>query len=68
MGSFIYFLPISRNKMCEAPAEQKAKAYWDDWCIFLHEYEYESIATVGKSQVWWRADFQSGSRVLKKVF
>ena len=29
---------------------------------------YESIATVGESRVWWRADFQSGSRVLKKVF
>ena len=29
---------------------------------------YESIATVGKIPVWWRADFQSGSRVLKKVF
>ena len=29
---------------------------------------YESFATVGESRVWWRADFQSGSRVLKKVF
>ena len=29
---------------------------------------YESFATVGEIQVWWRADFQSGSRVLKKVF
>ena len=29
---------------------------------------YDSIATVGEIQVWWRADFQSGSRVLKKVF
>ena len=27
---------------------------------------YESIATVGEIQVWWRADFQSGSRVLKR--
>ena len=27
---------------------------------------YESIATVGESRVWWRPDFQSGSRVLKK--
>ena len=24
---------------------------------------YDSIATVGESRVWWRADFQSGSRV-----
>ena len=29
---------------------------------------YDSIATVGEIRVWWRADFQSGSRVLQKVF
>ena len=29
---------------------------------------YESFATVGEIRVWWRANFQSGSRVLKKVF
>ena len=29
---------------------------------------YESFATVGEIRVWWRADFQSGSRVLRKVF
>ena len=29
---------------------------------------YESFATVGEIRVWWRADFQSGFRVLKKVF
>ena len=34
----------------------------------LCKKEYESIATVGEIRVWWRADFQSGSRVLKKVF
>ena len=28
---------------------------------------YDSIATVGEIQVYRRADFQSGSRVLKKV-
>ena len=32
------------------------------------EFQYDSIATVGEIRVWWRADFQSGSRVLKKVF
>ena len=32
------------------------------------ELIYDSIATVGESRVWWRADFQSDSRVLKKVF
>ena len=29
---------------------------------------YDSIAGVGETGVWLRADFQSGSRVLKKVF
>ena len=29
---------------------------------------YDSIAGVGKTGVWLRADFQNGSRVLKKVF
>ena len=29
---------------------------------------YDSIATVGEIRVYWRADFQSGFRVLKKVF
>ena len=29
---------------------------------------YDSIATVGEIRVYRRADFQSGSRVLKKVF
>ena len=29
---------------------------------------YDSIATVGEIRVYWRADFHSGSRVLKKVF
>ena len=34
----------------------------------LRSFAYESIATVGEIRVWWRADFQSGSRVLKKGF
>ena len=29
---------------------------------------YDSIATVGEIRLYWRANFQSGSRVLKKVF
>ena len=33
-----------------------------------HDKRYDSIATVGEIRVYWRADFQSGSRVLKKVF
>ena len=34
------------------------------WCQYT--VAYESFATVGEIRVWWRADFQSGSRVLKK--
>ena len=34
---------------------------------FQEGNEYESIATVGEIRVWWRADFQSGSRVLNKT-
>ena len=37
-------------------------------CDNLEKSRYESIATVGEIRVWWRANFQSGSRVLKKVF
>ena len=38
--------------------------------IFLNILEgiYDSIAGVGKTGVWLRANFQSCSRVLKKVF
>ena len=36
--------------------------------VYFFKNSYESIATVGEIRVWWRADFQSGSRVLKKVF
>ena len=49
----------------------KGKLYEKDLIALYESYEvpvYESIATVGESRVWWRADFQSGSRVLKKVF
>ena len=28
----------------------------------------ESFSDVGEIRVWWRANFQSGYRVLKKVF
>ena len=35
------------------------------WCSLS---TYESFSNVGESWVWWRADFQSGSRVLKNVF
>ena len=31
-------------------------------------FEYDSLSDVGEIRVYQRADFQSGSRVLKKVF
>ena len=36
--------------------------------IFPYACLYESFSDVGEIRVRWRADFQSGSRVLKKVF
>ena len=49
-----------------------SKIWWkQEICglLFLAlETAYDSIATVGESRVWWRAAFQSGSRVLKKPF
>ena len=32
------------------------------------KYAYDSLSDVGEIRVYQRADFQSGSRVLKKVF
>ena len=32
------------------------------------ELQYDSLSDVGEIRVYQRADFQSGSRVLKKVF
>ena len=32
------------------------------------QYSYDSLSDVGEIRVYQRADFQSGSRVLKKVF
>ena len=43
-------------------------------CIFVKSQEieakniYDSLSDVGEIRVYQRADFQSGSRVLKKVF
>ena len=51
--------------------------YYVEWnrgpFVILHKVchflcMYDSFSDVGESSVWWRADFQSGSRVLKKVF
>ena len=38
---------------------------WSTWYIYII---YESFSDLGEIRVWLRADFQSGSRVLKKVF
>ena len=36
--------------------------------IFEIQDKYDSLSDVGEIRVYQRADFQSGSRVLKKVF
>ena len=48
----------------------KMTKYWKVYQVRLGNARtwYDSIVTVGEIRVWWRADFQSGSRVLKKVF
>ena len=43
-------------------------AEYAEYADYAKKAEYESFATVGEIRVYWRADFQSGSRVLKKVF
>ena len=57
------FLALGKE-ICLVLLNQKESHYLLHW----RKRKYESIATVGESRVWWRADFQSGSRVLKKVF
>ena len=59
--------------------KQDMSAKLTNWLIPLSWYKfqfismislqtYDSVANVPESWVWLRADFQSGSRVLKKVF
>ena len=39
------------------------------WVVMINnESTYETVEDVPESSVWWRADFQNGSRVLKKGF
>ena len=52
--SNVHFIELNRSKDSEE--------------LDLPKLEYESFATVGEIRVYRRADFQSGSRVLKKVF
>ena len=42
MGSFIYFLPISSNKMCEAPAKHIVLAFLVK-CKLFKDYEEAEI-------------------------
>ena len=61
------FIPTEVNKTC---------FYIQSWLILTWrlniKYQiyltYDSIAGVGKTGVWLKADVQSGSRVLKQVF
>ena len=54
---------LGSNKSCKG-----GQCDFNDVDIPLVEYEYDSISDVGEIRVYQRADFQSGSRVLKKVF
>ena len=60
----VHLLKVSSEYVMNVQ-EQLEKIFPVNW---THQIMYESIATVGEIRVWWRADFQSGSRVLKKVF
>ena len=74
------FLPRASNQKEEAHPKQKRRPQDRQLKPLLgklqslrlrwlrREARYDSIATVGEIRVYWRADFQSGSRVLKKVF
>ena len=55
----------------DAKHEDIGGAIENDGTGYFNDHQtrlYDSIAGVGKTGVWLRADFQSGSRVLKKVF
>ena len=54
---YIEFLPTYRKRHLEKM-----------FLIKILYFEYETVADAPESLVWWRADFQTGSRVLKKAF
>ena len=60
---------ILDNQICCLQLERylKKKKRLANFLNFL-KMVYESFADVGEIRVYQRADFQSGSRVLKKVF
>ena len=62
---------LKQYLMCSRTMENTpflAATYYYSIHISLSISPYDSIATVGEIRVYRRADFQSGSRVLKKVF
>ena len=45
------------------------RVWYDERLTYRHlKREYDSMSDLGEIRVYQRADFQSGSRVLKKVF
>ena len=62
----VYIFSLDWKRFSSAAAAYMHGAW--SWWELCAQCIYESIATVGEIGVWWRADFQSGSRVLKKVF
>ena len=57
----------SGNTFCNSSMDGEILALQDQVGFLLRDSN-DSIATVGEIRVYQRADFQSGSRVLKKVF
>ena len=53
--------PVCFNKICLIALQMSKGA-------ILPDLGYDSFSDVGEIRVYRRADFQSGSRVLKKVF
>ena len=63
------FEDVRRQTRKEAPTCSKSAKNTLDALLFSAVlFIYDSFSDVGEIRVYWRADFQSGSRVLKKVF
>ena len=77
-GLDFIFCPDMTSEDYESNDQVSGASFWEKvtfalrggggWMNIYLPCIYDSIATVGEIRVYWRADFQSGSRVLKKVF
>jgi len=73
---FVYFTTFVKHPIPQtviiASALNKMVKQKTHILVYIRElydyYVYDSLSDVGEIRVYQRADFQSGSRVLKKVF